>query len=147
MIRRPPRATRTDTLVPYPTLFRSTSTELPEPAVADDAALRQRYEQEKARFVDPEQRLASHILIQVEPGADAAAQKAAEEEAAAIAAAARKPAAAFAALARAASDDTGATDRGAALGWSAHAGGMARSAQRRVEHASGLPGSSQVATS
>ena len=49
----------------------------------DEAALRQRYEQEKARFVEPEQRLASHILIQVEPGADAAAQKAAEEKAAA----------------------------------------------------------------
>src|SRR3546814_20290801 len=47
------------------------STELPEPAVADEAALRQRYEQEKARFVAPEQRLASHIMIQVEPGADA----------------------------------------------------------------------------
>src|SRR3546814_20356108 len=104
MIRRPPRATRTDTLVPYPTLFRSTSTELPEPAVADEAALRQRYEQEKARFVDPEQRLASHILIQVEPGADAAAPKAAAEKAAAIAAEARKPGADFAAPARGDSD-------------------------------------------
>src|SRR3546814_5637070 len=60
------------------------STALPEPAVADEAALRQRYEQEKARFVDPEQRLASHILIQVEPGAAAAAQKAEEEKAAEI---------------------------------------------------------------
>src|SRR3546814_14978716 len=39
------------------------STELPEPAVADAAALRPRYEQEKARFVDPEQRLDPHLLL------------------------------------------------------------------------------------
>src|SRR3546814_13686975 len=83
------------------------STALPEPAVADEAALRQRYEQEKARFVDPEQRLASHILIQVEPGADEAAQKDAEEQAAALAAEARKPGAEFAAPAREDWDDTG----------------------------------------
>src|SRR6476659_5179710 len=36
---------------------------LPAPATPDDAGLRQRYEQEKARFVQPEQRLASHILV------------------------------------------------------------------------------------
>src|SRR3546814_2165738 len=111
------------------------STELPEPAVADEAALRQRYEQEKARFVDPEQRLASHILIQVEPGADAAAQKAAEEKAAAIAAEARQPGAEFAALAREDSDDPGSKDRRGELGWIAHAGGLVptfRSDERRA---------------
>src|SRR3546814_9579678 len=68
--------------------------------------------------------LASHILIQVEPGADAAAQKAAEEKAAAIAAEARKPGADFAALAREDSDDTGSKDSGGDLGWIAHDGGM-----------------------
>jgi peptidyl-prolyl cis-trans isomerase D len=99
---------------------------LPAPAAADEAALRARYEQEKARFVDPEQRLASHILVQVDPGADAKAQKAAEEKAARIAAEARKPGADFAALARADSDDTGSKDNGGDLGWIAHDGGMVK---------------------
>src|SRR5690606_10730643 len=90
----------------------------------DEAALRGRYEQEKARFVDPEQRLASHILIQVEPGADAAAQKAAEEKAARIAEEARKPGADFAELARENSDDAGSKQDGGDLGWVAHDGGM-----------------------
>src|SRR3546814_11412432 len=44
------------------------STALPEPAVADQPALRQRYEQEQERFVDPEKRLASHLLLPAEPG-------------------------------------------------------------------------------
>ena len=35
----------------------------------DEATLRQRYEQEKSRFVEPEQRLVSHILVPVEEGA------------------------------------------------------------------------------
>src|SRR3546814_9115421 len=39
MIRRPPRSTRTDTLFPYTTLFRSGDDEL-MPLVADDAQLR-----------------------------------------------------------------------------------------------------------
>ena len=102
------------------------SAALPVSAEADEAALRQRYEQEKARFVEPEQRLASHILIQVEPGADAAARKAAEEKAAAIAAEARKPGADFAALAREDSDDTGSKESGGDLGWVAHDGGMVK---------------------
>ncbi|MEO6264852.1 MAG: SurA N-terminal domain-containing protein, partial [Luteimonas sp.] len=34
---------------------------LPAPAAADDAALRERYEQEKTRFIEPEQRLVSHL--------------------------------------------------------------------------------------
>src|SRR3546814_12006830 len=62
--------------------------------------------------------------LQVEPGADAAAQKAAEEKAAAIAAEARKPGADFAVLAREDSDDTGSKDSGGDLGWIAHDGGM-----------------------
>lgn len=102
------------------------SQSLPQPPVADEAALRERYEQEKARFVDPEQRLASHILIQVEPGADAAAQKAAEEKAVKIAEEARKPGADFAALARENSDDAGSKQGGGDLGWVAHDGGMVK---------------------
>src|SRR3546814_15098424 len=36
MIRRPPRSTRTDTLFPYTTLFRSTGLDLIEPALAGE---------------------------------------------------------------------------------------------------------------
>ena len=99
---------------------------LPATPVADEAALRARYEQEKARFVEPEQRRASHILVTVESGANAAAQKAAEEKVAKLAAEARQPGADFAALARASSDDTGSKDNGGDLGWIAHDGGMAK---------------------
>lgn len=90
---------------------------LPAPPPADDAALRARYEQEKARFVDADQRLASHILVRVEEGADAAAQKAAEQKATQLAQQAKQPGADFASLARANSDDTGSKDAGGDLGW------------------------------
>jgi peptidyl-prolyl cis-trans isomerase D len=90
---------------------------LPAPAAADDAALRARFEQEQARFVEPEQRLASHILIRVEADADAAAQQAAEQEAKRIAAQAKQAGADFAALARANSDDAGSKETGGDLGW------------------------------
>ncbi|HEY5805005.1 MAG TPA: peptidyl-prolyl cis-trans isomerase [Lysobacter sp.] len=93
------------------------SATLPAPAPADEAALRQRYEQEKNRFVEPEQRLASHILVRVPEGADAAAQKAAEQKAVQLAAQARAAGADFAALARASSDDTGSQAAGGDLGW------------------------------
>jgi peptidyl-prolyl cis-trans isomerase D len=102
------------------------TTALPAAPVADEAALRARYEQEKARFVEPEQRLASHILVKVDPKADAKAQKAAEEKAARLAAEAAKPGADFAALARANSDDAGSKDNGGDLGWIAHDGSMVK---------------------
>lgn len=86
-------------------------------APADEATLRQRYEQEKNRFVEPEQRLASHILVRVEEGADAAKQKAAEQKAANLAAQAKAAGADFAAIARANSDDTGSQAAGGDLGW------------------------------
>lgn len=88
---------------------------LPAPKPADEATLRKRYEDEKARFVEPDQRLASHILISA--GSDAAAQKAAEAKAAKLAADARQPGADFAALARANSQDPGSKDAGGDLGW------------------------------
>ncbi len=88
---------------------------LPAVAAADDATLRRRYEDEKMRFVAPEQRLASHILISA--GADAAAQKAAEAKATKLAAEARQPGADFAALASANSDDPGSKAEGGDLGW------------------------------
>ena len=92
----------------------------------DEAALRQRYEQEKARFVEPEQRLASHILVRVDEGADAAAQKAAEDEATRLATQARQAGADFAALAREHSDDTGSQAAGGDLGWIVKDGSTAK---------------------
>lgn len=89
---------------------------LPVPA-AEEATLRQRYEQEKARFVEPEQRLTSHILVRVAPDANAATQKAAEQKAAQLAIQAKAADADFAALARASSDDTGSKESGGDLGW------------------------------
>ena len=87
------------------------------PAPADDATLRQRYAQEKSRFSEPDQRLASHILVKVDPKASPAEQKAAESKAAVLAQQARQPGADFAALARANSDDTGSRANGGDLGW------------------------------
>ncbi|GAB6195654.1 SurA N-terminal domain-containing protein [Lysobacter xanthus] len=88
---------------------------LPAPAV-DEAALRERYEQEKTRFVAAEQRQAAHILISVPAGATPAVEKAAQAKAAALAAQAKAPGADFAALARANSDDTGSKAAGGDLG-------------------------------
>jgi len=90
---------------------------MPPPPAADEASLRQRYEQEKSRYTQQEQRLASHILVRVEEGANAAAQKAAEQKAAQLAAQAQAAGADFAALARSSSDDTGSKATGGDLGW------------------------------
>lgn len=90
---------------------------LPAPAAADEATLRARYEQEKARFVEPAQRLASHVLVRMPEGGDAAAQKVAEDKAAKIAAEAKAAGADFAAIARAQSDDEGSKEAGGDLGW------------------------------
>ena len=84
---------------------------------ADEATLRQRYEQEKSRFAGQEERLASHILVGVPKDADAATRKAAEEKARRIAAQARAPGADFAALAKAESDDNLSKGNGGDLGW------------------------------
>ncbi|WP_369939934.1 peptidylprolyl isomerase [Xanthomonas medicagonis] len=91
------------------------ASKLPPAKPADEATLRKRYEDEKARFVEPDQRLASHILISA--GKDAAAQKAAEAKAAKLAAEAKQPGADFAALARANSEDPGSKNAGGDLGW------------------------------
>lgn len=88
---------------------------LPPPAPADEATLRARYEQEKARFADAEQRLASHILVRADTDADA--QKAAEQKATQLAQQAKRQGEDFAALARANSDDTGSKEAGGDLGW------------------------------
>ncbi|MEN1928598.1 SurA N-terminal domain-containing protein [Luteimonas sp. MJ250] len=94
-----------------------TADTVPEPEPADEATLRSRYELEKSRFVEPEQRLVSHILVRVPEGADAAAREAARAEANELAAKARAEGADFAAIARAESDDEGSKGAGGDLGW------------------------------
>lgn len=98
---------------------------LPVAQAPDEAALRKRYEDEKARFIAPEQRLASHILIAAPADANAATLKVAEEKAAALTAQA-KAGADFAALARANSEDPGSKDSGGELPWIARDGSMVK---------------------
>ncbi|MFT3756669.1 MAG: SurA N-terminal domain-containing protein [Pseudoxanthomonas sp.] len=87
---------------------------LPVTEAADEAALRKRYDAEKTRFVSPEQRLVSHILV-----ADEAKAKSLAEQA-------RAPGADFAALAKANSEDTGSKDNGGDLGWIEQNGAMVK---------------------
>lgn len=81
---------------------------LPAPTAADEATLRKRYEDEKAKFTTPEQRQAAHILITGD-GAEAKAAKLAVE--------AKAAGADFAALAKANSEDPGSKAQGGDLGW------------------------------
>lgn len=83
----------------------------------DELTLRERYEQNKHRYIEPEQRLASHILIQTDANADAAAQQEAQARAAELAQQARAEGADFAELARQHSDDPGSKAMGGELGW------------------------------
>lgn len=94
---------------------------LPAPAV-DEAALRQRYQEQAEKFSSAEQRDVAHILVEVPANADAAARKAAEERAKKLADQARAAGADFAALARANSDDSGSKAQGGSLGWLAKGG-------------------------
>ena len=77
--------------------------------------LKKRYEQEKQRFVLPEQRLVSHILINVPKNATPEQQKAALAKAEQIASEAKPDN--FAKLATQSSDDLGSKRTGGDLGW------------------------------
>ena len=87
------------------------------PVTVDESTLRERYEEQKTRFVEPEQRLASHILVKVAADADADAVKAAQTKAQELVTKARAPGADFAALAKEHSDDPGSKNAGGDLGW------------------------------
>ena len=67
-------------------MSKSTAPTLPVQAAPSDEDLRKRYEDEKQRFVQPEQRLVSHILINVPANATPDQQKAALAKAEKIAA-------------------------------------------------------------
>ncbi|MEO6798746.1 MAG: peptidyl-prolyl cis-trans isomerase, partial [Rhodanobacter sp.] len=84
-------------------------------AAPGDEELKKRYEDEKQRFVQPEQRLVSHILIDVPPNATPEQQKAALTKADKIAAEATP--ADFAKLAEQDSQDLGSKRQGGDLGW------------------------------
>lgn len=84
-------------------------------APPSDEDLRKRYEDEKQRYVQPEQRLVSHILIDVPKNATPAQQKAALAKAQKIAAEATP--ANFAKLAEQDSSDLGSKRQGGDLGW------------------------------
>lgn len=84
-------------------------------APPSDDDLHKRYDDEKQRFVQPEQRLVSHILINVPKNATPAQQKAALAKAQKIAAEATP--ANFAQLAGQDSQDLGSKRQGGDLGW------------------------------
>ncbi len=96
------------------------------PQVVDVKALESQYEQDKSRFIEPEQRLTSHILVKVDAGADTAAQKAAEAKAQALLKQVKAAGADFAAIARANSEDEGSKQGGGDLGWVSKNGQMVK---------------------
>jgi peptidyl-prolyl cis-trans isomerase D len=83
----------------------------------DESELRRRYEEQRIRFVEEEQRLVSHILIQVAADADADTQREALQRAQALAERAREEGADFAEIARESSEDVGSRRDGGELGW------------------------------
>ena len=84
--------------------------------VADEDALRKRYQDTKAKYGSADQKLASHILVALPEKATPAQDAAALAKAKDLAAKARRAGADFAALATASSDDVGSKDAGGDLG-------------------------------
>jgi len=82
----------------------------------DDEFLRNRFEQQKARFLSPEQRLVSHVLIEAGADADEAVIETARQEAQDVADRVRAGED-FAELAKELSDDIGSAEFGGDLGW------------------------------
>ena len=82
----------------------------------DEDVLRARFEEQKARFITPESRLVSHILLELDPDAPQVEVDTREEEAEELARRARDGED-FAELARERSEDIGSADQGGDLGW------------------------------
>ena len=89
--------------------------DMPTPPAADDETLRNRYDQEADKYAQQEERLASHILVEVAPDADAATIDASKQKATALAAQSRTEGADFAEIATSSSDDP--ASPGGDLGW------------------------------
>lgn len=81
----------------------------------DESVLRSRYEDQKAQYGTPEQRVASHILVEVPAGASSAVEAAAKAKAQGLARQAQANPGNFAELAKA-SDDLASKDAGGDLG-------------------------------
>ena len=79
--------------------------------------LRKYYEQNEKRYVAPEERRASHILIEAAKDAPAPARAKAKEEAEALLEQVKKSPGSFAELAKKHSDDAGSAERGGDLDW------------------------------
>ena len=112
----------------HPEDFRAPETVTIEYVEIDDSAvtvedmpgeeeLREAYASQRARFAGDEERLASHILIEVPADADEATAREAETRARELAAMAQAEGADFAALAREHSDDFGSAESGGDLDW------------------------------
>lgn len=82
----------------------------------NDDFLRERFEAQKGRFMSPERRLVSHVLVEVLGDADEATRETARQDAADVAERARAGED-FAALATELSDDAGSAPLGGDLGW------------------------------
>ena len=82
----------------------------------DEEQLQARFEEQKARFITPESRLASHILIAVGSSEDEAAIETARQKAASIAEQIQDGTD-FSEMARTHSDDAGSASQGGDLGW------------------------------
>jgi len=92
------------------------ATDMPTGQPPEEDFLREQFEAQKSRFISPEQRLVSHILIEVAPDADEAVKETARQTTEDLAKRARGGEE-FAVLASENSQDQGSSAQGGDLGW------------------------------